>query len=442
MGRLFPEIERDQRTRVDLGIALKSDGAIGHRAYLDRAIGPAIDGHCGRVLGVYREHQMSADDRFLDQIWPRTKRAIQWLIQRDSDDDGMIQGAQHNTLDAAWYGKIAWLTSLYLAALRAGAEMATEMRDNEFADKCRTIAERGKQSILETFNGEYFIQIEDPNHKEHIATGNGCHIDQVFGQTWAHWVGLGELFDRDKQLSALRALWKYNFVPDVGPFRDQYMRGRWYAMAGDAGLVMCTWPNEDQNAATRDHWQFGYFNECMTGFEWQAAAHMIWESHDQPDLLEKGLAISRAIHDRYNAKLRNPYNEIECSDHYSRAMASYGVFQAVCGFNCHGPNGELSFAPRLTPEEFKAAFVAPEGWGSFSQQFDNQQLRVEIDIQYGQLRLRSLALRKPRRLARIRYVTDGAGNELQYEQSQSEIRIKLGVPVIVKEGEQFAALIT
>ena len=33
------------------------------------------------------------------------------------------------------------------------------------------------------------------------------------------------------------------------------------------------------------------------------------------DLLE-GLAITRAIHDRYHPSRRNPFNEIECSDHY------------------------------------------------------------------------------------------------------------------------------
>ena len=97
------------------------------------------------------------------------------------------------------------------------------------------------------------------------------------------------------------------------------------AKVGDAGLIMCSWPQGGKNPGFAKHWQYGYFNECMTGFEWQAAAHMIWEGHDQPDLLEAGLAVSRAIHDRYNAALRNPYNEIECSDHYSRAMASYGV---------------------------------------------------------------------------------------------------------------------
>jgi hypothetical protein len=130
----------------------------------------------------------------------------------------------------------------------------------------------------------------------------------------------------------------------------------------------------------------------MTGFEYQAAAHMIWEGLDQPDLLQNGLAITRAIHDRYNAALRNPYNEIECSDHYSRAMASYGVFQAACGFNCHGPQGHVEFAPRLTPENFRATFTTAEGWGSFSQtrQADNQTCGIEL--KHGRLRLRSVAL--------------------------------------------------
>ena len=33
----------------------------------------------------------------------------------------MIEGSQPNTLDAAWFGKISFLASLYLATLRAGA---------------------------------------------------------------------------------------------------------------------------------------------------------------------------------------------------------------------------------------------------------------------------------------------------------------------------------
>ena len=119
---------------------------------------------------------------------------------------------------------------------------------------------------------------------------------------------------------------------------------------------------------------------------------MIWEGIDHPDLLQNGLAISRAIHDRYNAALRNPYNEIECSDHYSRSMASYGAFQAACGFEHHGPKGHIGFAPRLSPENFKSAFTAAGAWGSFAQQGDETKMEAQLAVKWGQLQLKSLAL--------------------------------------------------
>ncbi len=435
-GRLFPEIERIERERVNFGIGQHADGGIGMRTNLSSSNHHADDGHCGRVLGVLREHQMSADDAFLKRLWPNVKRAIEFMIARDGNADGMLEGAQPNTLDASWYGKISFISSLYLAMLHAAAALAEEMGDDEFAQRCRDIAERGEQTILETYNGEYFAQIEDPQHKDTIGVGAGCYIDQVFGQTWAHWVGLGCLFERDKQLSALRALWKYNFVPDVGAFRERFVPGRWYAAAGDAGLIMCSWPKGGKNPAFKNHWQYGYFNECMTGFEYQAAAHMVWEGGDQPDLLQNGLAVARAIHDRYNAALRNPYNEIECSDHYSRAMASYGVFQAVCGFNCHGPQGRLEFAPRLTPDNFRAAFTSAEGWGTFTQTRDGKKQTCRIDVKHGRLRLRTIALTADGvvmpKVGTI--TTDGAGIA-SLKRDGDRIEIHLDQDVMLTAGE-------
>lgn len=386
-GRLFPELERITRERVDFGLALHGDGGIGMRAGQHQANEAAHDGQCGRILGAYREHQMSTDDTFLQRIWPGVKRAVQFLIDRDANEDGLIEGAQPNTLDAAWYGKISFLASLYLAALQAGAAMADEMNNPSFATTCRTLADRGKERILELFNGEYFFQEEDPKRKKDIGVGPGCYIDQILGQSWAHQVDLGRLFDKDKQHRALQALWTYNFVPDVGPFRDQFTRGRWYAMAGDAGLLMCTWPRGGQNPAFKDHWQYMYFNECMSGFEWQVASHMIAEG-----MLREGLAISRAIHDRYRAQLRNPYNEIECSDHYARAMASYGVFITTCGFTSHGPKEEIGFAPRLKPEDFRAAFTAAGSWGQFRQRRQGDTLTAEIEVRWGRLHLKQIRL--------------------------------------------------
>jgi len=64
-------------------------------------------------------------------------------MSRDIDQDGLLDGAQYNTLDAAWYGQIAWISSHYLAAVRAGEKMATEMGDAAFADRCGKILDRG-----------------------------------------------------------------------------------------------------------------------------------------------------------------------------------------------------------------------------------------------------------------------------------------------------------
>jgi hypothetical protein len=359
------------------------------------------------------------------------------MIQRDADQDGLLNGAQPNTLDAAWYGKISFTSSLYLAALKAGITMARSVGDEPFADRCQKLAETGARNILQLYNGEYFYQIEDPQHQDKIGIGPGCYIDQIFGQTWAHWVDLGRLFDRDKQLSALRALWKYNFVPDVGPFRDLFTRGRWYARAGDAGLIMCSWPRGGKNPNFSKHWQYGYFNECMTGFEWQAAAHMIWEGLDQPDLLEKGLAVSRAIHDRYDGRLRNPYNEIECSDHYARSMASFGVFQAVCGYRYHGPEGRLAFSPRLTPEDFKAPFVSAEGWGTFKQTRSGRRQTASLDLRWGRLRLQQMTLDIPAAMTSREVQVTVAGRTVTstFQQVDSSVTIELATSATIPAGQ-------
>lgn len=385
MARIFPEIERDTRERVDLGLAFNPDtGVMGFRAEFDRGL--AVDGQAGTLLRMYREHQMSPDDAFLKRNWPRIKHAFDPLLRLDGDRDGILEGAQMNTLDQPWYGEISWLSSLYLSALRAGEAMANEMDDAEFARQCREIFEKGRRNVDEKlFNGEYYFQVDDPAHAKTVGSHDGCEIDQVFGQSWAWQVGLGRILDEAKVKTALRSLWRYNFTPDVGPFRAAYKPGRWYAMPGEGGLLMCSWPRGDAKRVTTG-FDF-YFNECMNGFEYQAAGHMVAEG-----MLQEGLAVTRMVHDRYHAARRNPWNEVECGDHYARSMASYGVFLAVCGYEYHGPKGRLGFASRLTPENFRCAFTAAEGWGTFSQKSGADGQRAEIAVVSGRLRLRTLAL--------------------------------------------------
>lgn len=440
MARLFPELERLTREHVDLGVGYnQTTGVMGFRAEFDRSL--AVDGQAGTLLRCYREHQMSSDDSFLKRNWPRIKEAFQPLLKLDADRDGIMQGAQMNTLDLPWYGRIAWLSSLYVAALRAGEQMARRMGEPDFADRCRATADRGADNLVrELFDGEYFINRVEPKQLDKVNSGTGCEIDQVFGQSWAFQVGLGRVLPERETRSALRSLWKYNFTPDVGPYRRAYRDGRWYAMPGEAGLLMCTFPRNDwdyNNAkGAGPSWATGYFNECMNGFEHQVAGHMIWEG-----MVQEGLAIERAIHDRYAAARRNPWNEIECGDHYSRSMASHGVFLAACGYEYDGPASYLAFAPRLTPESFRAPFTAAEGWGTFEQKREGGTQRASIKVVWGKVRLSKLRFEVDPSVTvtAVSVKVDRKDVPAEYAQSESSVTVTLANGAELKMGQTLAA---
>ena len=437
MARVFPQMERALRELTDFGYSFRQDGGFGHRDETAGRYGLRVaqDGHCGTVMRVYREHKMSPDNQFLKKHYQKIKRSVQYIIKEDQDQDGLLEGAQHNTLDAAWYGPMGWISSLYIGALSAGKEMAREVGDKAFESECDELIQKGKRNLVsKLYNGEYFVHIPDPDHPDSINSNDGCHIDQVLGQCFGWQIGLTDRLVPEKECkSALRSIWKYNFAPDAFLYQKQHkpIKGaRIYATEGEAGTIMCTWPKSkgDETAvpgmasrsADSELWlgPGGYFDEAMNGFEYQVASHMIWEG-----LQEEGLAIAKAVHDRYNPLRRNPYNEIECSDHYSRSMASYGVLLAVCGFDYHGPKGELGFDPKLTPHDFKAPFTVAEGWGSFTQKRIGDVQENEVVLAYGRLRINTISLGIHRESVNVKIL-------LNREPVQSENRTEDGKCII------------
>jgi hypothetical protein len=362
------------------------------------------------------------------------------MIKQDPGEKGVIEGAQHNTLDADWYGEVAWYNSLYLAALHASATMADVINEPNAATRYRRIAGTGEDFMTKNlFNGEYFQNKVDPAHPETINSGSGSEIDQVLGQSWAFQVGLPRVLPKKETVSSLESLWKYNFAPDVGPFKNVYKKGRTYAVAGEGGLIMCTFPRADWDLAKAsgqgNAMYASYFNECMNGFEHQVAGHMIWEGEPDSELVNKGLAIERAIHDRYAPSKRNPYNEVECGDHYGRSMASYGVFLAACGFEYDGPHGHIGFAPRIHPENFKAAFTAAEGWGSYSQKISDGSMTAELTVKWGSVSLRSLSIVAPKRSLSVAVTCEGRTIPSMSETIDGKTIITFKDQIVIQSGE-------
>ncbi len=422
LARLFPEIERRMRV-IDLEHQMEDNGAVHHRVEYPlkgRVTGPGAvcDGQASTISKTYREHLMSADDSFLKQMWPKAKKAMDFMIAfwDGPDEDGVMRGKQFNTYDTSISGPNTFTGTQYLAALRAAEEMAKEMGEEEAAKRYRSIFEKGSKWVGEhLFNGEYFVQ-EWPQANPDHDYGLGCHADQLMGQWWASQLDLACVLPRHQVRSSLQFIFKYDFIPDFSAF--EYSLGhRTFVWDAGAGLICCTWPRGGKPKTI-----ILYAEEVWTGIEYEVAAMMINEG-----MINEALAIVRTVHDRYTNGTRNPWNEIECGDHYARAMSSWSVLLAAQGFKYHGPKGIVGFAPKLQEKNFRSFFSTAEGWGSFSQKRGGNTQTNLIELKYGALRLKQLELEVPS--ASLRDVKlELSGKDFPFDRKISDSRLVITFP--------------
>lgn len=397
LAHLFPDLERSMRL-TDFGVNTREDGRMAFRTLVPLAPEalwggpPAADGQMGCVLKLYREWKLSGDRAFLAQLWPHAKRAIQYAWEKwDADRDGVMEGEQHNTYDIEFYGPNTMMGTLYLAALKAGAEIASELGEAQFADECRRLIESGARLYDEhLWNGEHYLQDVVPpaapaeglgggrqsvqsSGEVRYQYGPGCLSDQMLGQWFAHVVGLGHVLPSERVRSALQAVFRHNFRRDLSAHASCQ---RTYALNDEAGLLLCTWPN-----GGRPRYPFPYADEVWTGIEYQVAAHMVYEG-----MVEEGLAIVRGVRSRHDGIRRNPWDEFECGHHYARALASWSVLLALSGYEYDARTGLLAFAPRVSEGEFRCLFTTGTGWGSFEQQHD----RACITLHWGEVALNAV----------------------------------------------------
>jgi hypothetical protein len=437
MAWLFPELERRVRLHQDFarGVGLKDDGAIAFRG--GRARAWAADAQAGYVLKAWREHRLGADGSFLEQVWPAVRAALEFLLRQDGDEpDGLLEGEQHNTYDIEFVGANTMVGSLYVAALRAGARMAALRGDEAFASRLLAIADRGVRLTMQRlWNGEYFVQ-EIPAAKAgaRFQYGDGCLSDQLLGQWFADQLDLGTLYADDSVPKALQAIWRYNWAPDVGPQVRAHKPEREFAHPGEAGLFVCTWPHSRHRGPDGVR----YRDEVWTGIEYQVAASLL-----RRGFVTQGLAIVRGIHERYDGRKHNPFNEVECGDHYARALAGWSCLLAITGFVFDGPAGTFGYAPQHQPEDFRAFFCAGTGWGTIAQQRQpdgERELQTQtIALLRGELRLLELRFEvPPRRRVVAATLASDAGPEsdrpLRFTQDETRVAVRLDDPLVLSAG--------
>ncbi|MGI5870060.1 MAG: GH116 family glycosyl-hydrolase [Kiritimatiellia bacterium] len=320
---LFPDLSRSMRD-VEFNSALDPEtGRMDFRAELPlgspRNGRTAADGQMGCIMKAYRDWRICGDDAWLRSLWPQVKKALAFAWSEgswDADQDGLMEGSQHNTMDVNYIGPNPQMGFWYLGALRAGEEMAKAMKDDDFAATCRRLFDKGSAAIdAKLFNGDYYEQII-PEGSEDVPfqLGKGCLVDQLVGQQMAHLWDLGDLASPANVKTTCRSIMKWNFLEN---FSRHFTNMRVFCTGQEAGLLMASWPRGRQKIP------FPYFGEVMTGFEYVAAAEMIFQGMDA-----EAVKVIHAIRSRHDGLKRNPFSEPECGHHYARSMASWNCLLA------------------------------------------------------------------------------------------------------------------
>ncbi|MHB8879446.1 MAG: GH116 family glycosyl-hydrolase, partial [Myxococcaceae bacterium] len=169
---LFPKLERSMR-ELDYRYNMREDGGMAFRLQLPvgrerSGFRPCADGQLGGVIKTYREWKISGDTAWLKSLWPSVKQSLEfaWAPTNadkwDPDQTGVLWGRQHHTLDMELFGPNSWLTGFYLAALKAGAEMAEACGEPEAAEHYLALFARGQEWLeANLFNDEYYQQQVD-----------------------------------------------------------------------------------------------------------------------------------------------------------------------------------------------------------------------------------------------------------------------------------------
>ena len=391
---LFPRMERSLR-ETEFFVDQNTEGHQVFRANLPirpvhHDFHAAADGQLGGIIKVYRDWRISGDDAWIRRIYPQLKQSLDYCIRTwDPREAGALEEPHHNTYDIEFWGPDGMCTSFYAGALNSFVQIGRALKQDvkryeKLLAKSRAYME-GK-----LWNGEYFVQdirwkdldAQDPTtamtfHSTYSAEarailekegpkyqyGTGCISDGILGCWMSLAAGLDEPIDRSKVKSHLNAVYAYNLRHDLTDHANTQRPG--YAMGREGGLLLCSWPRGGKPSLP-----FVYSDEVWTGIEYQVASHLIFEGE-----VEKGLDIVRTCRDRYDGRVRNPFNEYECGSWYARAMASYGLIQALTGVRYDAVDKTLYIDSKVG-DDFRSFLSTASGYATVGLEAGKPFIRV------------------------------------------------------------------
>ncbi len=398
IAHLFPALERSLRHTE----FCESQNAAGHQNFratlpiqpADHNFHSAADGQLGGIMKVYREWRISGDNEWLKKMYPMVKTSMDYCITTwDPRLQGVIEEPHHNTYDIEFWGPDGMHGSFYIGALqaitamgeylqkdimtykdlsaKAKKAMENSLYDGEyFIQRIKVNGLSAKNPATEkSFGGEYSKEARDLLDKEgpKYQYGKGCLSDGVLGAWIARMCGLADVLDSTKINSHLRAVHKYNLKNNLSEHANPQRPS--FAYGNEGGLLLCTWPKGGKLSLP-----FVYSDEVWTGIEHQVASHLMLMGN-----VKEGLEVLRTSRNRYDGRVRNPFNEYECGHWYARALSSYGYLQALTGLRYDAVEKTLYVDSKIG--NFTAFISTETGFGTVTLAAG----KVAVNVSFGKI---------------------------------------------------------
>lgn len=404
-AHLFPALERSLRATE----FCEDQDVNGHQTFratlpiqaTDHSFHSAADGQLGGIMKVYREWRVSGDNEWLRKIYPMVKKSMDYCIATwDPRNHGAIEEPHHNTYDIEFWGPDGMHTSFYIGALTAMTVMGKFVGDD--VSNYQVLAERGKKFIeTELYDGEFFIQkiqVEGLNEQNPASAksfggeysdearallmqegpkyqyGKGCLSDGILGAWIARMCALPDAVDPAKIKNHLLAVHKYNLKESLSEHANPQRPS--FALGDEGGLLLCSWPKGGKLSLP-----FVYSDEVWTGIEHQVASHLMLVGN-----VKEGLEIVRVSRNRYDGKVRNPFNEYECGHWYARALSSYGYLQALTGVRYDAVDKTLYIDSKIG--DFTSFISTNTGFGTVTLKTG----KAYLDVAYGKIEVANVMI--------------------------------------------------
>lgn len=385
------------------------------------------------VLLAYRNYAMTGDRSNLAQIYLRLKDVMGNILLHDKDKDGLpeIDGGQIMYPWLEVHGVESHTCSLWLAALRAFTRIAIELDDKGTSDRYSIVLARAadsfKKKLWNEEEGYYRLYFDE---KEGVEDDT-CHIGQLAGQWYSHFLCLGRLFDNEDVESALEKMCSLN-DQELGVTVANHPKRK----------PVISRPAAQVNVHTHRSWP------AMAACHF-AALNIYYGKVD------RGFYSIRKMYKSIHSKAGYTFNQplewdLEADepvgwgmDRHMSSPAVWHAYFALLGFFYEAPKQAMWVRPNLplNVHALQAPIVTPTclGWLSFKETHEDEYVqRVKVNFD-SPMHVRTIFLHVPASVpdVGIACLSDEGYERATYAMNadgdKQQVIVKLDHPVLIKE---------